>query len=82
MTLSPEPRPTERGSAAPCRWAVATSTIMAREAAKQVRTSAKLKALQRTPHHTIIHRIKLLLDRLPARGNPESSVAPAPTGKP
>ena len=55
---------------------------MAREAAKQGRTSAKLKALQRTPHHTIIHRIKLLLDRLPARVNPESSVAPAPTGKP
>ena len=61
---------------------MATSTIMAREAAKQVRTSAKLKALQRTPHHTIIHRIKLLLDRLPARAYPEGLLAPAPSGKP
>ena len=61
---------------------MATSTIMAREAAKQVRTSAKLKALQRTPHHTIIHRIKLLLDRLPSRAYPEAIVAPPPAGKP
>ena len=70
-----------RDIAAPCRWAVATSTIMAREAAKQVRTSAKLKALQRTPHHTIIHRIKLLLDRLPSRAYPEAIVAPPPAGE-
>ena len=37
---------------------------MAHEVARHVRYNTKLKALQRTPHHLIISRVRLLLQRL------------------
>ena len=37
---------------------------MSHEVARHVRYNSKLKALQRTPHHMIINRVRTLLDRL------------------
>lgn len=37
---------------------------MSHEVARHVRYNTKLKALQRTPHHMIISRVRSLLDRL------------------
>ena len=38
--------------------------VMSHEVAKHVRYNSKLKALQRTPHHMIISRVRTLLERL------------------
>ncbi len=37
---------------------------MSHEVARHVRYITKLKALQRTPHHMIISRVRILLERL------------------
>ena len=37
---------------------------MSHEVARHVHYSTKLKALQRMPHHTIISRVRVLLERL------------------
>lgn len=37
---------------------------MSHEVARHVRYNTKLKALQRTPHHMIISRVRTLLERL------------------
>jgi len=38
--------------------------MMSHEVARHVRYNTKLKALQRTPHHMIISRVRILLERL------------------
>ena len=47
---------------------------MAHEVARHVRYNTRLKALQRTPHHLIISRVRLLLQRL----HSDAPTAPAP----
>ncbi|KAK9818060.1 hypothetical protein WJX72_006426 [[Myrmecia] bisecta] len=68
------------------RWGMATSKLLAKEAARKIKTAAKLKALQRTPQHMIINRMRLLMDRIrpPPNASPEdrpgsqNSTAPRP----
>ena len=51
--------------AADCgRWGLATSKMLAKEAARKLKTAAKMKALQRTPQHMIINRMRLLVERI------------------
>ena len=45
---------------------------MSHEVARHVRHSAKLKALQRTPHHMVISRIRELLRHLQQDTSPEA----------
>lgn len=47
-----------------CRWNAATGVVMSHEVARHVRYNVKLKALQHTPHHMIISRVRILLERL------------------
>ena len=57
---------------------------MSHEVARHVHYNTKLKALQRTPHHMIISRVRILLERLrdtPAAAPGSSKAAPG-SGKP
>lgn len=58
-----------------CRWNAATGVVMSHEVARHVQHSAKLKALQRTPHHLIIARIKELLCHLRPRPAADAKAA-------
>ncbi len=67
-----------------CRWNAATGVVMSHEVARHVHYNTKLKALQRTPHHMIISRVRILLERLrdtPAAAPGSSKAAPG-SGKP
>ncbi|KAA6418998.1 MAG: hypothetical protein FRX49_11101 [Trebouxia sp. A1-2] len=46
------------------KWNAATGVVMSHEVARHVRYNVKLKALQHTPHHMIISRVRILLERL------------------
>ncbi len=46
------------------RWNAATGVVMSYEIARHVHYNTKLKVLQRTPHHMIISRVRILLERL------------------
>ena len=56
----------------------ATGVVMSHEVARHVRYNSKLKALQRTPHHMIISRVRSLLDQL----HGEAPQQPDGTSKP
>lgn len=51
---------------------------MSHEVARHVRYNSKLKALQRTPHHMIINRVRTLLERLHSDGPEAAGISAKP----